>query len=406
MNISRKTIFGWLSVIVILCALGYLYIIIPDIQLLDTGGTGKAVEISGVKVTGWEKGKKAWEITAASADANRAQDLVHINDVADGRVYKDGRLVVKSLKAKEVILTSYRDLIEAFGSGDASPLTARIEMSRLSKGAKDKKESGFTFIKAPHLTYNSGTKKSEADDAVIMNKKYSGKAGHMSVDHNSNLAVMTIRPVFKAGGHVISAMTIESYYADDAAKALGRVLLKLNNRDKGPATVAGDMLDFSVSDYSAEITGNVKFSQKGKVSFSKFLAYDDKQRTVLLTGSVKTLISSGEAVLRSATVSRLRGEETRKRLKEGTLMNSDRLDVSMKDGNARAEGHVEVKQKTGSAKADTAVYDDNNETITMTGNVYLRKGDEWIKTDRIIVDVANERFEAKGRVESVFRLKK
>jgi lipopolysaccharide export system protein LptA len=65
---------------------------------------------------------------------------------------------------------------------------------------------------------------------------------------------------------------------------------------------------------------------------------------------------------------------------------------------------VEVTQKGREARSETAVYDDKNETLTLTGNVHMKKAKEWISAGKVIVSVRDETFEALGSAEAQFKL--
>jgi len=100
----------------------------------------------------------------------------------------------------------------------------------------------------------------------------------------------------------------------------------------------------------------------------------------------------------------LKNPEARKFLKEKTVLYADRLDLSTKTSNAKAYGSVLVVQNEKEAKADMAIYDDKEETMVLTGNVYLKKKDDWVKAEKVLVSVRNETFEAVGSVEAEFKI--
>jgi lipopolysaccharide export system protein LptA len=100
----------------------------------------------------------------------------------------------------------------------------------------------------------------------------------------------------------------------------------------------------------------------------------------------------------------LKNTEAKKILKEKTVLTSDELIFSTRTGDARASGSVIVSQRQREAKADRAVYNDKDETLLLSGNVFLKKGKDWISCRKVIVSVKNETFEAIGSVEAEFKL--
>jgi lipopolysaccharide export system protein LptA len=384
----------------------YMYFFSPDTQMYKFERSEKIVELSGIQITGWENGKKSWEVFAKKADSNRNQEISNFEDVSNGRVYKDSKTVVEDLTAGKVTATSYNERIEAFGKDKKNPIQALVDMSEaMSNEANDKNKRDMTFFKAQHFIYDSTIKTTSADNVSIINKRYTATSSSMEVDHQRNLAIMTNSPVIHAGTYAITALTIESYYKDNMLKATDHVLLKINKKDMR-SSVKSDTLFFSTKDYTAQMAGHVIFAQKGKKVFSDNMSYDDKTRDALLTGNVVAILSRAESMLKKATLEKIKGQETKKMLKESTVLSCTGLAISTKNGNAQAEGNVEVKQKDKTAKADSASYDEENEIITMYGNVFIQRGDEWIKTDKIIISIKDQTFEAIGGVESLFKFKR
>jgi len=63
-----------------------------------------------------------------------------------------------------------------------------------------------------------------------------------------------------------------------------------------------------------------------------------------------------------------------------------------------------VTQKGRETRADSAVYDDKNEVLTLSGNVFIKKEEVWVQCKQVIVSIRDETFEAIGVAEAKFKL--
>ena len=133
---------------------------------------------------------------------------------------------------------------------------------------------------------------------------------------------------------------------------------------------------------------------------------NDKQRTLLLSYKVKAIIEKIEDAIKDGSAEKVKGAEIKKVLKEKTIVTADKMFLRFDDKNFTAKGNVVVIQKGKRAKSNFAKYNEENEEIEMTGNVFMEKKDQWIKTEKIIVSVKNEAFHAIGNVETEFIIKK
>jgi len=387
--------------------LAVLYVVVPDIRMLSDVRKEKVLDARDLSVTGFEDGKKSWEISSKRLSAGRGNEVIEFDDVFSGNVYKKGRLIIKDIRAQKVVVTRYNDRIEAFGStAEPRPLEARVDIAHASTTEVLREPSkGFSRILAFHLDYRSNIKRSTADNVSVFDRKYSARAGKVEADHERNVAMMTKSPYVKAGDHIISSTTMESYYRRDLLQGTGEVNVRITKK-KMVTSIRADGLLFSTKDYSGAMNGGVLLTQKGKIASSEALSFDDKRGTATLRSHVRVYIRKGSDILKESSIEKIKNIEAKKVLRDGVLLNSDSLRVSTRSGDALAEGSVLLLQKNKRAKADRAFYDEKTETITMTGNVHIEKEGEWIKTKKVIVSVNKETFEAVGDVETHFRLKK
>lgn len=405
---KMKRISIYFLIVVLLGFFSYLFITFSKFDFFPKNPYDKFIDISNIRVVGWEKGSRSWEIYARSASATKDRNITEFEDVTNGMVLKDNEIIIKDIKSPKVLVNTANNNVEAFkeSSRDAQALTAMINLKKaVSIAAGQDEANNFSTVKTSHLVYNSKSKKTIADDSLIYEKKYSIKSGRSEIDHEKNTAIFTLNPVMHADEYSVKSTTMEAFFKDDMLNAFQNVNFSINPKKKLKTDIKGDVLFFSTKTHDAQIMDNITLTQKGKIATAKNLSYKDKNKRAILTNNVKIFFRKAEHLLKEKTAKTLKSEEAKEALRERIWASCDILNLSIENGSAIMEGHVLVNQKNKKAKSDFASYDDEKETIYLNGNVHIEKGKEWIKTKSLIISLKKESFEAAGEVETRFILK-
>jgi lipopolysaccharide assembly outer membrane protein LptD (OstA) len=350
----------------------------PQVNLFFGPPPDKVIEFKNARLVGRADGEKQWELEAERIWSTKNQNITTFEDVKDGVLFKKGRVIVKGLKARQVKYYKWTEEIEglaylAGASGEAPLLEAFIDVENLS--SKKNFSGGQRFVKlfADRIFYSKRRDLAEITGNVrIFEKDLSVFTQRMDVAGIDRSAVMT-----------------------------GGVRVK-----KAATTISSDKL---TADFESELynfTGCVALTQKNKAAVSERAVFENLSSVATLEGSVRLLIEKGEALLEHDTVQKLKNLEIKETLKEKTLLTSDRLTLSTTGGNAIAEGSVEISQKGKRARSDRAVYDEKAEAIFLSGNVFIEREGQWLKTAKVIVSVSSESFVAEGSVEAEFKIQK
>jgi lipopolysaccharide export system protein LptA len=147
------------------------------------------------------------------------------------------------------------------------------------------------------------------------------------------------------------------------------------NRDQ-PVKIQADKLEVRDKDKVATFTGNVHVTQGDTEMRSKVLVvfYEDNGKTGPTTAAAKVAQAGS-------------GEQQQIRRIEAT-------------------GGVQVTQKDQNAVGDKGTFDMQANTVTLTGNVIVTKGNDVVRGQRLVVDlntgVSRVESAAGGQVESLF----
>ncbi|MCX5725894.1 MAG: hypothetical protein NT030_01700, partial [Candidatus Saganbacteria bacterium] len=206
------------------------------------------------------------------------------------------------------------------------------------------------------------------------------------------------------GGQRWAAVSAKELKYDPGEKKvhlLGDLALKRDDM-----RIFGESLTSDTSYDIFYVVGNVSVSLPGKIAFSENAEFIRKEDVLTLHRGAKLVLEKGGSFIKEEDLAALRNPEAREALEEKTVLECKELKLFTKTSDALAEGDVSVTQKERSAKADRAEYLDPQKIIILTGNVFMKKGKDWIRTEKVIVSVKDETFEASGRVETEFKLKK
>ncbi len=91
---------------------------------------------------------------------------------------------------------------------------------------------------------------------------------------------------------------------------------------------------------------------------------------------------------------------------EQFTMESPYLEMYTDDNSFRAEQGVLIEQKSRKLRGDTATYDDQQQLLTLTGNVEINEDGDWIKSNKAELHLGSEDegFTADGQVELEIKL--
>lgn len=383
------------------------FITLPKQAGFEFQNIEKILEFKRAFIGGHEKGKKVWSFYAERGWSNKQKDYTYLENVSKGQFYnKKGELLVRNLKALRVKAQRYSKVVEAHGLPEGkitgkSRLTADISFSKVSGRRK------YADLLTDYLKYNPNRKLSELKGHIrLKDPKLILYCGEMEIDHDKGIAYLKENINIKRKDLSLTSRELTYLSDEERLNAAGSVEARIKSEPK-PSRVLADRVTF-FADEKKDFTaaGHILVFQGSKTAVAERALYRQPKNKLLLEGKVKTVIEKARAILKEDTAKKLKSEEARKLLKEKTVLTSDTLEMSTKNGDAVAEGSVVVTQKGREGKAEQAVYNDKSEDITLTGNVFLKKQKEWIKCQSILVSVKNETFEAVGSVEAEFKLKK
>ena len=367
---NKSNILISVAIALISAGLAVLYIWLPEIDLMADKRAEKVLEIFDIRAAGWDKGKKTFVIYSRYGWTNRMQDKAQFENVYDGTVFKDGKIAMKNMLAGKVEINEItKETLVSGGNDGKERAKALIDL----KG--DKK---FSLLTTRQIRY----------------------------DNKNNIAFFNGSPRLTSSSFTIDAATIEVRYIEKRSNITGNVRMEIKNKDGVKTNVRSDTAELFNDNNNTRFSKNVIVTQKNKRAVSDFLDYTDNSGALLLSGRVKVFFRNASQMIKKERAVAIKNREVKKALSQETTLTCGLFELSTKHSNANARQNVLVAQSSKQAKADNALYDDDKETITLTGNVFLKKGKEWLKTKKVIVYLKTERFEASGGVESQFNLKK
>ncbi len=341
------------------------------INILDSFMPEKLAEIKNVHMEGRESSTEAWEIYAQEGWTGRDSNVTTFEHVTKATITRNGRILVSGLKARRMRVSKSKD-VEVIKKVENEPgyLSAVIDFNAISNRKKNKKLSTLT---ADDIKFNPETKSAVVSGEVTIREgKLIVRSELVAMDLDKDIASFESRSTFRKDASKMVSDRAVGFFDED------RILM----------------------------LGSVEVFQKNKRATSDNAEYIDNTREIVMSPNVTVTIEKLKNAMKKESAEKYKSEESRKVLQERTVVTCDKMRILTDSGDASGYGNVHVYQKEKEAKSDRADYSEKSETVVMTGNVYMKKNDDWIKANKVIVSVNKEMFEAMGQVETTFKVKK
>ena len=398
-NISWKVVY--IACIFSLLVLGLAYYLISpkESPFFSTEETEKIAEFKATRFSGRKNGNKVWEFYAEAGWAAKDRITTHLEKIKLGKIYQDNQLVVTNLTAPSAKTFAKTEIVEVFG-----PLKAQINLGKISNPNEDKPDE-WTRLKADYLKYFPKEKRSEIKNNVELKKKDSLVfANEMLVNHKDKIADMKGKISMQRKDGILRSDNMQYISQQERLEADGNVDLKIKEGPLKTDLKCNHSSFFMDMEKDMTLQGNLEVAQGKKIAVAKSGVYSQTRKELAMQGSTKAIFEKANAILKEKTVKNLKNSDAKKILKEKTVLISDKLVFSTKTGDAKASGSIFITQQGREAKADYAEYNEKEENITLSGNVYLKKKTDWVKAKKVVVSVIDETFEAFGEVEAEFKL--
>lgn len=365
----------------------------------STEKTEKIAEFKGARVAGRKEGKKVWEFEAKEGWTTSDSETTHLQKVTKGKIYKDGKLVISDLTSPQAKAYRHSEIVEVFG-----PVKAYLNLGRIADPQnKDRKE--WTRMTADSLKYLPKEKRSEIRGNVTLLKKDSSIfAENININHNNKTAYISDNITLKRKDGILNSLRMEYIGEEEELIAEKQVDLKVQEGSFKTRVKCDRASFFTNYQKDMDLKGNIEISQGKKLAIGEEGVYSQKNKTLDLKGNVKAVFEKAQIILKKESIQNLKNPEAKTILEEKTILTSEKLVLSTITGNASASGSVHVFQKGKEAKGDSAEYNEKKETLTLAGNVSMKKDADWVKCRKVVVSVKDETFEAFGQVEAEFKL--
>jgi lipopolysaccharide export system protein LptA len=400
-NLSWKIVYIAAIFSLIVIGITYYFIAPRESPFFTEEKMERIAEFKNTRIFGRKEGQRLWKFFVAEGWTSKDQEITHLLKVSDGEIYQKDKPVVADLVAPRAQTYRHSEIVEAFGP---PPLRAYLNLGRISDPEnKDRRE--WARMTANHLKYVPAEKRSFLEGDVELHKKDSSiYAQKIIIDHDRKVADISgdIRLERKDG--VLRADSLGYFSDEERLEADGNISLDIIE-GKLETSIKCDHASF-FTDLNREMTlaGSLEAKQGRKLALAREGIYSQNKNELALKGEVRAIFEKAGVLLREDTGRNLKSPEAQKILKEKTFLTSEKILFSTRSGDARAFGSVFVSQKGREAKSEQAVYNEKEETLTLFGNVRMKRGKDWINAKKVIVSIKDETFEAVGAVEAEFEL--
>ncbi|RAP24839.1 hypothetical protein DID73_00805 [Candidatus Marinamargulisbacteria bacterium SCGC AG-343-K17] len=385
-----------------LCLLIFGIYIYKDANLmLEKSHDSPYVEQKNNQTTGYENGKKVFDIEIRSVRQNNYQHVLFAKKITNGTVYNhSGKKVINQLQGdsgrintniKSIIVTNN---IEANIDPTTSTKSIQVKANKFKYSHQKKTaefyDSSTLTIDDIEINSNNFTYLNH-DETLIFESGFQLRDTHSQT--TVNRAVININESL-----IIATNNIISHYKKPISKNDSDQIKALL---KHPTTISAKklMIDFSDNDHSI-VTYNQKVivNQTGKSLASDYLILDFKSDHYVAKNDLKFSFNNLQWLLNKTRT--IKNKDIQKILKKQTTIRAELAQFNPKKNTFMLEKNVQLKQKNFKLTCDHLIYDINDEKITMTGNVIIKKyGIEHLNSSKLIVDIKNETFRSDSNKE-------
>ncbi len=396
-NLAWKMVYAAALFSLLILGIAYYLMSPRDYAALDEDKLDRAAEFRQTRVAGRKDGQKVWEFSAGSGWTEKRSQRTNLTAVTGGRLYSGGQLVITDLTAPRALAGRNADFVEAGG-----PLTARLDLKRLSSS---KEKGRWSKLNAGYIKYVPSEKRSEIKENVTLAMTDGTiRAERIVVDHEKRTASITDNVRVRRADGLIRTASLEYWAGPERADVPLPLDLDLKEKQLSTKVKAGRGTFFMDINKDIALAGGLEVTQGKKAAVAESGSYSRRQNRLLLRGRTRTILEKAAALLKTDTIAKVHQADVKDILRQKTVLTADEIVFSTRTGDARAAGHVVVTQKGKEAKADAAAYDDKRELLKLSGNVYLKKGEDWIACRQVIISIGKETFEALGVKEARFKL--
>jgi lipopolysaccharide assembly outer membrane protein LptD (OstA) len=358
-NLAWKIVYAAAIFSLLVLGLAYYLIAPRESVFFEPGKEEKIAEFKKTRVEGRKDGKKSWEFFAESGWTAKNQGPSHLYNVSRGEIYTKGKLTIRRLAAPSVEVERRAELITASGPGGKVVFRLKRDLVRADSIIIDLGRKRAYFPAEFKVIRPNGL-------AIIGTAEYNSETEMLSTAAGARFSLQEggLRTRFKSDR--------ADFYQDE--------------------------------DKDIALAGSLEVVQGKKLSVADEGLYSRRQNTLVMRGRTKTVLEKGGALLKAGTIAKLRGPDAKELLGGKTIVTAEQIIFSTKTGDARASGEVVVSQKGKEAKSDTAAYDDKNEVLTLSGNVFMKKGEDWLAARQVVISIGKETFEATEVKEAKFKL--
>jgi len=413
MEINRR--FFWIvGALVVALVAGLVYLIIQDtVEFVQRGDPiAKRVEMAESVISGYEGGKKSWEIDADYIWAGENKYIFNVESLNRGRLFNsDGKLVLDKILAESVRVNSKNKVLVA---------TQNV-VATFVKSANSS-DPNPVQVEAGSLKYFSYWKKATLSDVVLRRGNAALHAKEIELDIDSKR--ITVLPPFRldAGRYTVSANMMVIDVDKEYAELKDNILL-YRPAEEGPFKTTVDEREASIraqdsfleagylryQDLSGDkaritIRKNIRVFQKDKSISAERGEYVRGKEWFFLAGSVKIEADDLAWMVRSEKRRSFKNKKIQDALHNVVTVTCDNLRFEKKERKLILSGNVVVKQAEKIVKCDRLTWLDKERLIILEGNVFVQKEkDDTISTDKLTMDIDSESFwTGKGAVIEFF----
>ena len=391
MKLPKK--WGPIISLVLFLGLVYMMYLDQDIRFPKSKKQVKKFEVIGSQIVGYDQGLRVWSISADSVWSEQSDHIFYMKDINSGDLYNyDGEAVVSDLKSGYLRANSHTKFLFSTGNVEANFVKTDTPI----------------HVRAKQLTYTHYNRTLNFSREINLRQNpYLLSTDSAVYVSSSNILTLPNSVQVHSPQYELSANTATLNLDNNEAIFTGKLdLLRKADPDTGDIdpreaklrkqtlNIHSDTLVYKDKGTHC-FQGNVSAKQGKNMLNARRACFDSK---------TEGLDVQGPLVLHIHRLAEFLKEDISPDDPDVLSMSEDPVDISAQqlrwDPEAQTlyfDGNVRFQQETQWLRAQTASIDDENDLITLIGDVqWTRPKKDLLKSEKVIIDIKEQNFESVG----------
>lgn len=353
----------------------------------------------GIHSIGYESGKKVFDIKISAMMQKSYRHILYTDELIDGKIFNENEdAIIQNLKGSKGRVNTHIKSILVTGNISATihPTTSTKSIDINANGFRyNHQKNKSTFFDGIRLTVDNKQLTASLLD-YYSNSEKAFFPEMLTISSENSISKLSKATLNIKDSLIIASNNIETIYKKKASKTDSDQVKSLL---KSITTITAKNMNLNFSDNQYTIVDyntNVLVTQPDKTLNAEQIIINFKDDIYEAKKNAKLQFESLNWSLNKHR--KIKNKEIKKMLSKKTIIESEHIKFKPNKNIIEFNENVVAKQTNFKLTCKQLTYDISKELVHLTGDVKIYKfGVEYLKSNKIIIDIKNERFSTESK---------